>query len=67
MRDLLLNLLARRRCRLPNDAEPETELIPAALERQVQAAYPRPAVSDALRMRVMRAKDVLRKALGEMP
>jgi hypothetical protein len=52
MRDLLLNLLARRRRRLPNDAEPETELIPAALERQVQAAFPRPAISDELRTRV---------------
>src|SRR3954464_11604199 len=52
MRDLLHHLLARRRRRPPRDAGPDTELIPAALERQVQAAFPRPAISDALRMRV---------------
>jgi hypothetical protein len=52
MRDLLLHLLARRRRRPPSEAEPETDLIPAALEGQVQSAFPRPAVSDALRTRV---------------
>ena len=51
MRDRCLQLFARWR-RRPSNPAPPTDPIPAALEHRVQAAFPRPAVSDALRARV---------------
>lgn len=53
MRDLTLQLLARlHRLRRPIEAQPEIDPMPDPLECQVQEAFPRPVVSEALRARV---------------
>lgn len=52
MRNRFLQRYALLRRRPPSDGAPETDLIPAHLERQVRAAFPCPEVSDALRSRV---------------
>ena len=60
MRDRYRHLFARRR----PPSSPEQDVIPPSLEREVQTAFPRAAVSDELRTRVTQ---ICREAVEAVP